>query len=233
MNANVVQLWPVSLDTVSPWLDHRDWLDDAEQVRAQRYSNEMARCQFIRGRNALRYLLGCQLNQKPEAVRLTVSPHGKPRLLDEAEHAGFGFNLSHSGSRVLVGLACRTELGLDIETLKPRRTLERLAAYCLTPCEQTRWRQLPPGQRLAEFTRYWASKEAFVKATGRGIALGFGHVEVAEDFVGFDVVPSEFGGSDDWRLHEWLHEDTQVAVVYAGERRTLVWGDDLTEGGLQ
>lgn len=230
MNENVVQLWPVSLDRVSCWLDHRDWLDEAEQARADRYRNDVARLQFIRGRNALRFRLGQHLHQKPAAVRLTVSAHGKPRLLDEEEHARLGFNLSHTGTRLLLGLASRTEIGLDIETIKPRRHLERLVAYCLTPQEQACWQSLPPEQQLTAFTRYWASKEAFVKAVGRGIALGFCKVGVAEDFSGFEMIPPEFGPPDHWRLHEWRDGDVQVAVVYAGERRTLIWGDDLVEG---
>jgi 4'-phosphopantetheinyl transferase len=104
---------------------------------------------------------------------LAVGPHGKPTLPD----AGLRFNLSHSGAHTLLALARGAEVGVDLE--HPRRVQRRgaLLQRCFTAGEQARL----AGSDDTRLLRYWAAKEALVKAIGRGIAYGLNRIEIDED----------------------------------------------------
>src|SRR5690242_14234349 len=61
-----------------------------------------------------------------EAAELELADNGKPRLAREPGR--LAFNLSHSGGLALIAIAWGgTEVGVDVERLRPRRALTRLA----------------------------------------------------------------------------------------------------------
>lgn len=192
---------------------YRDWLDEEETSRAGRYRHPQAREAFVRTRACLRWLLGQYLEMPPHAIRLTLNPHGKPRLAGTEEDRGLVFNVSHSGNLALLGFARDLPLGLDVERFRPRRQLEPLAEHCLSAGERECWRKWAPEQRLAGFVRYWTAKEAFCKATGRGIALGLKNVSVAADFQGFASVPEGLGAAESWLLRTWDVGDYRCSLV--------------------
>jgi 4'-phosphopantetheinyl transferase len=64
----------------------------------------------------------------------------------------------------MIGVAT-TDVGVDLEEIKPRADLPGLARRVFTERE----REAVDGDELA-FYRHWVAKEAFVKATGRGVA---------------------------------------------------------------
>ena len=92
-----------------------------------------------------------------------AGPHGKPRL--DGDGAGIHFNLSHSGGLALIAVARGVEVGVDLEEIRPRPDLERVARRVFTEAE--REAVALGGDRA--FYRHWVAKEAFVKATGRGV----------------------------------------------------------------
>jgi 4'-phosphopantetheinyl transferase len=114
-------------------------------------------------RAALRQLLARELGRTPEEIVFTVGAHGKPRLDDES--AGVRFNLSHSGDLALVAIARGADVGVDLEEIKPRADLAGVARRVFTQAE----REAVEVGGEAAFYRHWVAKEAFVKATGRGI----------------------------------------------------------------
>ena len=69
---------------------------------------------FLRGRGALRRLLGACRDETPEAVPIGVGPHGKPCCAGGPE-----FNLSHSGDLILLALHRERPVGVDVEQLRP------------------------------------------------------------------------------------------------------------------
>jgi 4'-phosphopantetheinyl transferase len=100
-----------------------------------------------------------------------------------------------------IGLNC--QLGVDIENCKPRTSLAAMVNKCFAEEEVAYWNQLPEAKKTAEFYRYWTRKEAFVKATGRGIALGLKHCVVnPENQAEFLRVPASCGQSATWHVHD-------------------------------
>jgi 4'-phosphopantetheinyl transferase len=140
-------------------------------------------------RRALREILGAYLSEAPDAVRLTVGETGKPRLADgergkparaAAERGGpasaaapppLSFNLSHSGGLALVAVAAGgTEVGVDVERLRPRRDLVRMAARWLPAADAEAVAAVADDEREAAFYAAWTRFEARAKCTGAGLS---------------------------------------------------------------
>lgn len=91
--------------------------------------------------------------------------HGKPRL---AGDPGVHFNLSHSGERAMCVLS-EHRVGCDVERIGRRGG--DVAERFFAPEEYERIMAAPEEARGAMFTRLWALKESFLKATGLGMTL--------------------------------------------------------------
>ena len=159
-----VRVYPVELDRP----DHEiaalgGVLTADELLRAGRIKAEHGRNRAIVARATLRHLLARELGCEPEEVAFSVGPHGKPRLDDRT--AAVRFNLSHSGDHALIAIARDGEVGVDLEEVKPRGDMKGVARRVFTEAE----REAIDAGGATAFYRHWVAKEAFVKATGRGI----------------------------------------------------------------
>lgn len=102
-------------------------------------------------------------------VELRVGEDGKPRLAVASER--LSFNLSHSGDLALIAIAPGgVEVGVDLERLRPRRDLERLAERWLSPADAAAVAAATAGpEREASFYAAWTRHEARVKCVGSGL----------------------------------------------------------------
>jgi len=144
-------------------------LDENERAQAEKMKGVLQHKRYVEIHARLRQLLSPLLNLTPEKIRIDKTEFGKPYLVD---HPEWVFNLSHSGSAFLIAITNQCQLGVDIELCKPRADFSSLVKKCFAEQERDYWQQLPDNQKIAEFYRFWTRKEAFVKATGRGLALG-------------------------------------------------------------
>jgi 4'-phosphopantetheinyl transferase len=103
------------------------------------------------------------------APRLHVDPNGKPGLATDPGR--LSFNISHSGPLALVAVTPGgVEVGIDVERLRPRRDLARLAERWLPAADAKAVAAAPPAEREGLFYAAWACHEARVKCTGAGLA---------------------------------------------------------------
>jgi 4'-phosphopantetheinyl transferase len=173
-------------------------LDEAEQTHAGKIKNAQLHKRYVEVHGRLRILLAQTLNQPPEKIRIKKAEHGKPYLADYPELA---FNLSHTADRLMIAVGLDCQLGVDIEICKPRVNLSGLVNKCFAEEEAAYWNNLPEGQKKTEFYRFWTRKEAFVKATGRGIALGLNHCVInPENPTEFLRVPDDCGKASAWHV---------------------------------
>jgi 4'-phosphopantetheinyl transferase len=120
-------------------------------------------------RRALREILGAYLGEEPEGVALAVGEAGKPRLA--VAPPALSFNLSHSGGLALVAVvAGGTEIGVDVERLRPRRDLVRLAARWLPAADAEAVAAASEAEREGVFYAAWTRHEARTKCTGAGLS---------------------------------------------------------------
>lgn len=104
--------------------------------------------------------------------------HGKPYIAPACNPTALEFNLSHSGDwAVLLVARGVASVGVDVEQHRPDRDLGALARRNFAAAENLQFEALGGGATPAgvrAFFDFWSLKEAFVKAHGRGIALGLG-----------------------------------------------------------
>ena len=199
MDTGTIQIWHGNID-IEDACYQNDWrvLDAAEQERAEKIKNGLLRKRYVAVHGRLRNVLAQVLNEPPEKINIKKAEHGKPYLPDRPELV---FNLSHSAAAMVIAVGRNCQLGVDMEYCKPRASLVALVDKCFSKEEAKYWNALPEAQKTVEFYRFWTRKEAFVKATGRGIALGLNQCVInPENPVEFLRVPADYGPAERWHV---------------------------------
>ncbi len=112
--------------------------------------------------------------------------HGKPRLV-RTRHISFSASRAGSIGVIAVASAEPFVVGIDIERLRPRPDLERLAQRALGPAQFADWTRAPAREQLTRFLQAWTAKEAYVKALGTGIATRL--ADVPDQPAGWSIRP--------------------------------------------
>lgn len=150
------------------WSEAWAILSEAEQARAQRLTLPLTQQRFVQTRATLRRLLGHYLDHPPQSLRFVIGPQGKPTLV-AADSPGLHFNISHSQDWVVYALA-QAPIGVDIEQIRAFPNALALADRFFDASESQTIKSQPPDARDLAFLRHWVCKEAYVKATGQGLA---------------------------------------------------------------
>jgi 4'-phosphopantetheinyl transferase len=208
-----VHVWRIDLDRPEAQLQNLAAILSSEEIaRADRFYFQEHRRRFIAGRGILRSILGSYLGIEPQQVEFDYEPRGKPVLAGTFAHSGLLFNLSHSQGLGLCAVNYTRQIGIDLEYIRSMSDVEALAQRFYLPREYDLMRSLPADQKQEIFFRYWTCKEAYLKATGDGIAQ-LEQVEVA-------LTPTEpacLQTLTNWSLLELTPADNYVAaVVVAG-----------------
>src|SRR3954449_11781288 len=118
---------------------------------------------WANARAGLRRGLAGYLDEEPAALRIRDAH--KPRLEPQSP---LRFNLSHSGDVALIAVASEREVGIDVERVERERDVQRLARRMFLAAEREAVAE--SHDPVLTYHRHWVAKEAFAKATGRGLA---------------------------------------------------------------
>ncbi|MCX5905520.1 MAG: 4'-phosphopantetheinyl transferase superfamily protein [Proteobacteria bacterium] len=121
-------------------------------------------------RGLLRALLGKYLDCRPESIQISRTLQGKPFLPAAFSSAPITFNLSHSRDAVLFAVRLREPVGIDVEYMRDNLDFIALAERFLSVQEYRTVSSLSGAQQKAAFYTCWTRKEAYLKATGKGLA---------------------------------------------------------------
>ena len=141
-------------------------LDDGERARAERFVRPVHRRRYRVGRAVLRRTLASWTGVPAAGIAFEYGLNGKPSMRD-----GPSFNVSHSEGALLIGLADRGRLGVDVEVLRPIDDLQKLAAANFARAEVSALELTPPAGQGEAFLRIWTCKEALIKAVGDGLSI--------------------------------------------------------------
>lgn len=153
-------------------------LSPDEQIRSDRFHFEHDRRRFMVSHSGLRQILGRYLNLAPHTVRFTNGPCGKPYLAEELRNSELQFNLTHSGELALCAVTKKNEVGIDLEQVRPLPDFMQIAARYFSAAEYLALCDLPEHQQLEGFFSGWTRKEAYLKATGAGLAQRLDQIQV-------------------------------------------------------
>jgi 4'-phosphopantetheinyl transferase len=141
-----------------------------ERARADRFRFERDRSRFIAARANLRMILSRYIGIDPRSLAFSYGPHGKPALAQPIEAGALKFNLSHSGELALVAVTQDRDVGVDLEEMRFIEDADKIAEQFFSPRENETLRALSGAEKLEAFFHCWTRKEAYLKATGDGLA---------------------------------------------------------------
>jgi len=213
-----LQLWQLRIGDCSDadLRRGRGWLGEDEIGYFRACESPLRRRQFVLGRLLLRGALSHLHGERPPGEwRIVAGPHGRPELapgvtseFDTAEPFT-GFNLAHSGDRIVLVTGPLPALGVDLEDGRKPRDVEKLARRWFNPPETAELASLPAADRLHWFYRCWTIKEAWSKARGGALAPSLRHITVTgagKDGAGGVAVsdaepgPPRSRGNSSWRF---------------------------------
>ncbi len=173
-------VWRIDLTATHLARTLRPVLSAAECARADRFHRAEHADRFVVAHGVLRCILAGYLHESPAELQFQNGEHGKPSLANAV--ASVEFNLSHSGDIALLAVARGRAVGVDVEQWDDTVEHLAIAERFFSPIERTVLRSLAleRGAHVAGgFFAAWSRKEAYLKATGVGIARGLHHFDVS------------------------------------------------------
>ncbi len=200
--------------------DYWALLDSQEQRIATRFKLKLLHERYVICHGLLREVLANYIGVSADSLCIDKAEFGKPYLKDYPE---INFNMSHSGDCFLIALGENCQVGVDIESYKPRSTWEGLVKKCFAQEEIDYWMSLDPKQRGAAFYDIWVQKEAFVKAVGQGITLGLNQcVTSQKPCCSFLRLPESCGTVGQWQVEPLMLASHVHAAVISNQQKMTV-----------
>lgn len=160
----MLHLWRLDLPEIPPPEVDLQILPAAELTQATHLHRPALQARFLHGRVARRRILGGYLGVAPGQVRFRQGPHGKPHIAWPVPAPAF--NLSHSGALCLIAIRWGSELGLDVEQVRPRSNVLAIARRMFPPPIVAQLEHLSAEERLHSFHCHWTRLESGVKVQG-------------------------------------------------------------------
>jgi 4'-phosphopantetheinyl transferase len=165
-----VHIWRASLDLPGKSVQElKGLLSSDEMRRAENFRFDRDRSLFVAARGILRLILASYLSIEPSAIRFCYEKEGKPRLQNDLGNEGIQFNLTHSEGLGLYVFARGHEAGIDVEHVREISEMEQIVEQFFLVRERVYFSALPACVKRETFFKWWARKEAYMKATGEGL----------------------------------------------------------------
>jgi 4'-phosphopantetheinyl transferase len=141
-------------------------LSAEETARSKQFVFARDRRRFVVARGVLRVLLARYTNTNPADLSICRTANGKPFAAGDAMPQ---FSVSHSDQIALIAFA-HGQIGVDVERVREMPDLIGIARRFFSAGELEQVHALPEESRRQAFFALWTRKEAYLKATGEGIA---------------------------------------------------------------
>lgn len=220
MSQESIDIWQIDLQEIANFVQADRALVSAEEwCRYKQIARPVQAMRYFAGRWALRHVLAGYISIPAEQLVFVKGAYGKPVL----QGGGLFFNVTHSADTMLIAVSKTAEVGVDVELVRERGNLTALVSRCFAIEEERFFNQLQDTEQLSFFYTLWVAKEAFVKAVGRGLALGLSNCALnVPQLDGFVSVPNECGSAADWSLrYIELDNDCKAAVVSRADRAKI------------
>ena len=217
-----VHVWCADLDLADAGVEQlQQLLSPDECEKTSRFHFKHHRRRYIVGRGLLRSILSKYLDTDPRSIEFNYSRRGKPSLKHQPTHGKLFFNLSHSHELALYAIAPHPLVGIDIEHIRSMPSMDDMARRYFFSNEYHKINAMDADDKSRAFFNYWTCKEAYVKATGAGLA-GLEEVEVLMDpsgEVSLQIVKGSRPDRQDWFVQQiQLNNGYSAALVLSGRQ---------------
>lgn len=174
-------------------------LDSTEAARAARFRFDEDRLAFVAAKALTRATLTLLVERPPRSWQFRKGPFGKPEPILRPGEPAVCVNLSHTRGLAVVAASIGREIGVDAEWMGRPAPLE-IAETHFAPEELTQIYDHMPDRRDEVFFKLWTLKEAYMKATGKGMHLALNSFAFGLDPVRL-LSGAEACESARWRFH--------------------------------
>ena len=188
------------------------WLGAAELEYLKRLTHPKRRAFFLLGRTMLWQALQ-DMGMAPAELELVRGAHGRPEL----PMVDISFNLSGSQDTVALAVGMGCTVGLDVEDVNRPVDDALIVRRAMADHDRRYIHGLATHEQRAAFFEIWTLKEAYTKARGMGLKLGFGRFAFDLDVPGhiaWSMPPAD--DQDIWQIQTFTDGSTlQLALCVA------------------
>jgi len=189
-------------------------LSETETRRASMFRSAQRRWQYVQCHALLREMLAEHVGVTADQITLCKGEFGKPMLSGQAAESGAMFNISHSGSLAVIAVSTHSDIGVDIEQIKPGRNILDIANHFFAPAERQAIHAIHRSEQDASFYSCWCRKESFVKATGLGLGIPLNQFVVnVEPEAQAELIWIDY---KDWKKEQWRMHTLSTPSGYLG-----------------
>jgi 4'-phosphopantetheinyl transferase len=198
-------------------------LSSQEMARADAFRFADDRRRFMVSTSVLRLLCAAYSDREPHSITFRYGAFGKPELTPETK---LRFNLSHSGKYAVVGFVEDSDIGVDIEHIRPIKEMETVARNFFSRREFHALHNLADASFTQAFYRCWTRKEAVIKAIGSGLSFPLDSFAVSlDDDHDARLLESEWAEGEATQWHLFSHQPATgyiVAVALRGAVHNMI-----------
>ncbi|NVK32876.1 MAG: 4'-phosphopantetheinyl transferase superfamily protein [Rhodobacteraceae bacterium] len=227
-----VVVWWQRLGAVSEdngWMDQAaSILDEAEQTRLARMLGWQNRSTYILAHVMARGLLTRSTGIAASDWRFEAGEQGKPEVIQPDGLPRLRINISHTQGFAAVAIGLDHDLGVDVEWLGRRApNLDLVARRVFSERERQSIFAASTDAQLEMFLRFWTLKEAYVKATGKGLAQPLGEVTVDPAALNVTFEAQSKEPARDWVFHQEQPSPEHLLAVAVNAPQT---GETISDG---
>lgn len=205
---HIVVYWTQTDCSDPPPGETQYFLSRDEIKKAHRISFHPSKERFMRARSFLRCIIASYLGKNPSEIIFQYGSNGKPGVKSPDPRLMLSFNISHTHKLIACAVTCNRDLGIDTEHIRPRKNLLQLSRRFFSAQEIACLQSVNPDAVTEHFFRIWTRKEAYLKATGKGLA----GIEEAKE-IAFSEKTGVFSDSG----RQWFYKELPLPVEgYAG-----------------
>jgi|HubBroStandDraft_6_1064221.scaffolds.fasta_scaffold161450_2 4'-phosphopantetheinyl transferase len=160
------------------WLSR---LPPDERALYGQFTTAPMRERYLAARVLCRATLSRYTGVDPSQWCFGVGLHGKPAVAEPVEFNSLRFNLTGTDDLVICMVTRAGEVGVDAEKITGDVDDRLVARHFLSLRAQARLASLSSPQRIQRFFEQWVLKEAYVKATGEGLAYAPERITIEQD----------------------------------------------------
>ena len=213
-----VHVWYCQTDD-PPWSDVQSrylaLLSADERDRYHRFMFDKDRRQFLLARALVRTVLSRYAPIAPQDWEFEYSAKGKPSVASRLGLPHLQFNHSHADALVACAVTHAHQVGVDVESI--RRDVDlKIARHCLSPGELESFHEVGPTEQPMFLLRRWTLKEAYSKARGMGLSLGFTNCSFSFDDSDRPLLTCHGTPQEDprqWQFHQSLIDEKHYLAV--------------------